>query len=1034
MSVCGQGQQRPFRVARYLTPEQGLSQGQVNCLWKDSEGFLWLGTQDGLNRFDGYRFRQFFHESDDPASLSNNYIWQIYEDSRRDLWIGTFGGGLCLFDRVGETFQTFYPSAHSSNTVSQNAIRSFCEWPAGTLWTGTDKGLRSFDLNTRKFRAVPLILNELNNVISLFPFADKQILLGTANGLFCFNIQTEQLTPVTHSGKPVSGVSAFSRGENGQIWAGSLYGLFLVHQNPRTGFPEISRSFFSNTGHERGIPAIHSLSWMKNGILWIGTSEGLGRFHTRHPEAGYELFKHDNKDPQSLSNDLISCLLEVEPGLLWAGTREGVNCISAAPEPFFNLKSGGNAGDLCSSFVLGMVEDDAGNFWIATKGGLTRVSNFGQDPASWNTECLHPDNTPSMPADYVIRTTPAGKDALWVAFRRNGFALLKKDRKGKWFFEKIKTFDSLLGGAGMNGIYVDKQGVTWLATPGVGLIRWNPATGEHKVFSTGTDTMSLPHPYVFCLFEDSRNRFWVGTANGGLCCMDREKGVFHPFLHEPGAPASISGNMVLSIFEDSRKRLWICTANGLNLYMENGRFRRFTKKEGLPNEVIYGMLEDDEGRLWVSTNRGLACMSFRDSVLLSVRAFDVAAGLQGNEFNQHAFYRTRDGRFCFGGPNGLTIFRPSEISPYPFPPPVVLTDFQLFNQSVLVNRLSSGGSFFLEKSINSLEKIVLRHDQNFIAFEFAALGFTQPENNRYAYQMEGLDVQWVECGQRRYAGYPGLPPGEYTFRVKAANHDGVWNDTFKSLHIRVLPPWWRTWWAYILFAGAAGLMGYVFFRQRVQQIRQVEKAKTEEREQFRKRIARDFHDEAGNKITKLTLLGAVIRNRAGGDAGLQQLITQLENNIQDLRSGMRDFIWSLDPDNDNLYDTLSRLRDFANDLFEHSEICFSVEGLSENLRHISLDAGKCRHILLIFKEIANNCVRHSGADQAILNVSRREDTVSVLFSDNGTGFDKNAAGKGNGLQNIRTRAEKTGGEMTIRTAPGAGAGYQLDIKITQTGN
>lgn len=1032
----GLAQSPTFAVARHLTTAQGLSQGQVNCLLKDNEGFIWLGTQDGLNRFDGYRFRHFFHESDDSTTLSNNFIWRIIEDSRHDLWIGTFGGGLCRYDKVTETFQSFHPAPLTPATVSENSIRSICEHPAGTLWAGADKGLWAFDLNTRQFRLPNTALNELINITALFPVSENRLLLGTGTGLFCLDIPTSQLYPVTHSGKPIPAVTSFAEGESGQLWAGAGAGLFLLQKNHLTGLPEVLHSFIHQPTTSRApVNSIQSLFPERNGILWIGTMTGLARFDTRSPEAGFEMFEHDATDPNSLSNDMVYSLLEPEPGLLWAGTREHVNCIFTVRSPFFNLPSDGYGDGLCSNSVLGMAEDDAGNLWIATKGGLTRIGNFGSEPSNWQMECLNVRNTPTMPFDYVIRIAPAADGALWVTFRRNGFALLKKDSTGKWFFEKNDPFDKLLRGAGINGIYTDKQGITWLATPGQGLFRWNRETGEHRIFNVENTGRTLPHPYIFCVLEDSRGRFWVGTANGGLCLMNREQGTFEPYLHRPGDTASISSNMVLSLMEDSKRRLWVCTANGLNLHLGNGRFYRFSKKDGLPNEVIYGMLEDEDSRLWVSTNRGIACFKAQDDHLADLQLFDVTDGLQGDEFNQHAFYRTRDGRFCFGGTGGLTIFRPSEIRPYPYKPPVVLTDFQLFNQSVAIRQSSDDGRFFLKKSINTIEDIVLRHDQNFIAFEFAALGYTRPENNRYAYRLEGLDEQWMESGQRRYAGYPNLPPGDYIFQVKAANHDGVWNEAPRSVRIKVMPPWWRTWWAYFIFAGMVVLVIYGFFRQRLQTVRQLEKAKAEEREQFRKRIARDFHDEAGNKITKIALLGEVVRNRTRDNQVLQHMLAQLENNIQDLRSGMRDFIWVLDPVNDNLYDTLARLRDFANDLFEHSSTRFSAEAITENLRHVPLDAGQRRHILLIFKEVANNCVRHAGAKQSILRASRSgANLVSIFFSDDGNGFDENTVNEGKGFQNMRDRAEKTGGKLSVSTSPGAGTTVQLDFEITQTGN
>lgn len=594
----------------------------------------------------------------------------------------------------------------------------------------------------------------------------------------------------------------------------------------------------------------------------------------------------------------------------------------------------------------------------------------------------------------------------------------------------------------MNNILKDSKGMTWLASPGMGLIKWDVRNDEMRTFATSeTDPKALKHDYVFCLLEDAQKQLWAGTANGGLCKMNRAEGNFDCFVNDPEDSTSLSSNMVLSIFEDSRQRLWICTAHGLNLSLGNGRFRRFLKKDGLPNDVAYGMLEDENGSLWLSTNQGIAKITFTDS-LFAAQNFDVSDGLQGNEFNQHAFFKTRNGLFLFGGTNGLTFFDPKDIKPYPHAPPVVFTGFQLFNQPVVVRGGTDGfaqsepigNDFFLKKAINETEEIVLRHDQNFISFEFAALGYTQPENNLYAYKMEGLDPEWVQSDTRRFASYPNLAPGDYIFQVKAANHDGVWSETPKSIRVRVLPPWWRTWWAYLCYAAAIALAAMGFVRQREDSVRRIEQAKADERERFRKRTARDFHDEAGNKITKIALITEVARQQAGNDTALPPLLSQIEENIQELRSGMRDFIWVLDPANDNLHDTILRLNDFSNSLFEHSNIRFSSIGLDESFRQIPLNANQRRHLLLIFKEAMNNCVKYSGATESKLVLKLNGDSLQVVFCDNGKGFNKKPTVPGNGLRNMQVRAEKMGGELEILSVIDEGTEIRLRMQFTQMGN
>jgi signal transduction histidine kinase/ligand-binding sensor domain-containing protein len=1012
---------------QHISAKDGLSQGHVNDLLKDSDGFVWIGTQDGLNRYDGYQFRQFHHHDGDDASLSNNYIWCLLEDSRKNIWAGTFGGGLSRFDRTTETFQPFRPLPPSEATVAENSIRSLCEFPKGTLWAGADRGLWKIDLVTRSFEKFSL--PEWNLVTALHPLSGSFLLVGTAEELYRLNAGDGSFSPIRFEGMPISGCTSIARVKDSTFWIGSGHGLFEMRYLPGQDSLLEVRKFTHRPGRANSLPGdlVNNLFPDENHKLWVATNAGLSVLDLSNPVLGFTSYVSDGNNPASLSSDIINCVAGIEPGLLWAGSREGINQFSNLPLPFRRIGFGKNGDWLCANTVLGITEDAHDNLWVATSGGLTRIGQFSRGSANWNIECITPASHPSMPYDYVINVVHA-EEGLWAAFRRNGFARLSQNSAGVWHFEPQRQFDDILNGAGMNGILKDSKGITWLASPGQGLLKWDTRNDAIQTFtSSASEPKALKHNYVFCLLEDAQNQLWVGTANGGLCKMNRAGRSFDCFVNDPHDSTSLSSNMVLSIFEDSRQRLWVCTAHGLNLKLENGRFRRFLKKDGLPNEVVYGILEDDDDNLWLSTNQGISKITFTDSVF-TAQNFDVSDGLQGNEFNQHAFYKTRNGLLLFGGTNGLTIFDPKNIQPYPHVPPVVLTGFQLFNQSISIkgaaNRLDSGepagNEFFLKKAINETEEIVLRHDQNFISLEFAALSFTQPENNRYAYKMEGLDPAWVQSGTRRFANYPNLAPGEYTFLVKAANHDGVWNETPKSIQVRVLPPWWQTWWAYLCYAVAMALAAAGFIRQREASVRRIEQAKADERERFRKRTARDFHDEAGNKITKIALLTEVARRQADKKTTLPPLLSQIEENIQELRSGMRDFIWVLDPENDNLYDTILRLKDFANDLFEHSIIRFSSTGLEEGLLQIPLNANQRRHLLLIFKEAMNNCAKYAGATEASLAMELNGGFLRISFSDNGRGFDMSQAAHGNGLRNMRARAEKLGGELEIITKNGKG--------------
>lgn len=1005
----------------HLSVAQGLSQGQANFILKDSKGFVWIGTQDGLNRYDGYTFKQFYHQEGDSTSLSNNYIWCLLEDSAGDIWVGNFGGELCRFDRETETFHSFKLKPFTQPTIAGNSVRGLCEYPNGTIWIGADRGLWSLDARTFNLEKKDFYIpeqateksqsEELLNVVAVRPLEGDQLLVGAGQGLFKVNISSGQTESLKHAGQSMPATQCIinSQEKNG-FWVGTYQGLYHLKYFPQNDSVFIEKDFL----FEKNSPGqfINSLYLDDHSTLWIGTTEGL----VRYAESGIDHFMHSENQENSLSSDMVFSILEIEPGLMWAGTREAINVFSNNTPPFQNLRSAETKGLLCSDALLGILEDREDNLWIGTYKGLTRIGHFSKGKEEWEIECLNPENTLSMPYDYVINVKQDRSGGLWCCFRRNGFAKLKKGVTGNWYFEKTNAFDAELGGAGMNTLLFDDESFTWLGTPGQGLIKWQQESGNYEVFKADSTENTLKHDYIFCLFEDSQGRFWVGTANGGLCEMDKKTGTFTCHVFDDGDGHSISSNMVLSIMEDSQQRLWACTAHGLNLLEGDGRFHRFYQKNGLPNDVIYGMVEDTEGFFWASTNKGISKISFVDDVF-ETQNFTVADGLAGDEFNQHSFLKSTAGQFFFGGTNGLTFFDPADIQPYPHAPKVALTDFQLFNQSVPVGDI-------LQKAINEVAAIHLKYNQNFIAFEFAALGFTQPENNEYAYQLEGLDEDWVYSGQRRFASYPNLSPGDYVFKIKAANHDGIWNETPKTVAIRILPPWWQTGWAYGIYALliVLGIYGTVRFRE--QSVRKMEQAKSAEREKFRKRTARDFHDEAGNKITKMSLLTEVAKRQVSSHESLSPLLAQMEQNIQELRAGMRDFIWVLDPENDNLYDTLLRLKDFSHSLFEHASIHFQLEGLDEHLRQIPLNGNERRHLLLIFKETMNNCVKYSEATNAVLSVKQEKGQTTLVFKDNGMGFDP-AAAKGNGLRNMRERAGKMGAKILIE----GGDGVRVEVVL-----
>ncbi|MFQ5606091.1 MAG: two-component regulator propeller domain-containing protein, partial [bacterium] len=567
-------------------------------------------------------------------------------------------------------------------------------------------------------------------------------------------------------------------------------------------------------------------------------------------------------------------------------------------------------------------------------------------------------------------------------------------------------------------IYEDRSGVLWFGTGGGGLCRFNSRSSTFTRFQRdAARPESLNDPFVFALLEDRHGRFWVGTAAAGLKLFDRETGAVRHFQHDPSNPASLSNNRVLCLTETQSGEIWVGTAAGLNKLVvpttpeKDFLFVQFHESDGLPNEVIYGILEDNSGHLWISTNRGLAKVT-PGADRLTVRIYTAADGLQSDEFNHNSFHKDRDGRMYFGGVNGLNAFHPDSVKDNPYVPPIVITDFKILNEA---------------ERFTGTSEIVLSYRDYFFSFEFAALNYTLPEKNKYAYMMEGFDEDWIYCGTRRFASYTNLDPGDYIFRVKGSNNDGVWNEEGTSVKVRVTPPPWKTWWAYTLYGLfiLGSIAGFVRYRIRslekeVEAKAAIERAKVEERERVRKNSSADFHDEAGHMITKITLFLELAKRKAGLDAGLTEYLSKIEENTKALSSGMRDFIWGLDPEKDSLYDTLLRLKDFGNNLFQHSEIRFQAGGIKPSFKQIDLPMHHRRSILFIFKEAMNNCIKYSVADSAYLKAELDRTELTIIFEDNGAGFEQRKDGEGYGLKNMVARAGKIGASIEIGSIPGQG--------------
>ncbi len=777
-----------------ISLDQGLSQSVVNCIFQDSKGFMWLGTQDGLNRYDGYGFVVYKHDAENPDSLSNNFISAIHEDRSGTLWIGTAGGGLDKFDRDTGQFSHHRNDPGDPNSLGGNVVQAIQEDQDGALWVGTNGGLNRLmgDGQFARYLNIPTDPHSLSHNVIQTIYKDRNgtLWIGTSNGLDRFEqAGTEQFTRYM-TGAFVQAIHQDQ--ENEEIfWVGTPGGIsklnsateqFIFYQND----PDDPRSLIGDN-----VRAIHQ---DRTGAIWIATGSGLDMFipTTDMGEGGFERqipfihYQNDPNDPHSLGVNDITSIYQDQGGVLWFGMfGGGVNRFDRAKTKFTLYRNNPNDPNSLNHNSIWAIHQDLAQpqvLWIGTRGGgLNRLDREAEEFISYQNI---PSDTNSL-GDNTVMTLyqdPKESNVLWIG---TGGTLHRFD-------QETEEFTRYPIGATVTLIYPnpwDEQELL-IGTLGGGIGVFNRETEQVINYRNNpADTDSLGNNTIRSICQDREESIlWIGTAFG-LDRYDRDTEQFTHYRNDPDDPGSLSHDGVMALYRDRQDMIWIGTfGGGLDKFdPATETFVHYTERDGLPNNSIYGILADEaEGEFWLSTNNGLSRFDLQTETFKNYSARD---GLQSNEFNQGAHHKSSSGEMFFGGIDGFNAFYSDEIRDNPYIPPVVVTDFHLFNESV-----RAGEDSVLEHPIEETGEIELSYREDFFSFEFAALHFSSPEQNQYAYIMENLDKGWNHIGTRRFAGYTSVPPGEYTFRVKGSNSDGVWNEEGTAIRIVVTPPFWQTWW------------------------------------------------------------------------------------------------------------------------------------------------------------------------------------------------------------------------------------------------
>ncbi len=794
------GQERPTSFLHFSVNE-GLSQGTILCMLQDSRGLVWLGTADGLNRFNAYEFEVFRRDPARINSISDNEVIAIAEDSSGQIWIGT-GNGLNRYQVQTDTFFA-YRKDSSLNSISNDYITALLTDRSGHIWVGTRHGLNIYRPETNDFERIYQLSTETPSLAKqavrcIYESKTGEVWVGFEDGLCRINVEEGILIPYQqalfpHNELLGSAILAIVEDHDNQLWFGTDKGL--EYWNPN------ANKFM----HVEDVPnrPVSSLLIVQNGTLWIGTNEELIRYGKGQI---IERIKHDRNKGLSLSNDVIHSLMLDREGSIWVGTGSGLNLHSQYLAQFHTIRPNEfKINDQVSNKIWAIAQDKQGMVWFGTEGGLyslrmeenlTAVEPVKlkplPNPSSLNISTIYPD---------------AKQNELWIGTYGMGLGKYDLTRQNIQFYTTQHISKASISSNVVRAIAPGRNDTfLWVGTPN-GLNQLNISTGEFAVHQFHKrEGENIKANSVIALLRDSNNMLWIGTE-GGLICYEYQHNIRHFFRHDPQNEQSLSHDFVRCIFQSKTGDIWIGTSGGLNRWIpEAMAFESFRMADGLPNDVVYSIEEAENGDLWLGTNRGLSRFDLEKRLFEN---FNMHDGLQGNEYNTHASWKGDDGTLFFGGTHGLNAFRPGAIQRNLTPPTVVISHLEVVNRDIIQP---------IRRCILPAEKVNLTHKDYLITFEFAALDYCNPNRTHYAYMLEGFDQNWHDSGKRRTATYTNVPGGNYTFRVKAYHASGEPVESYASVGLEIIPPFWQKPDAWFLFLMILVLGVYLVIRIRTRRI------------------------------------------------------------------------------------------------------------------------------------------------------------------------------------------------------------------------
>jgi ligand-binding sensor domain-containing protein/signal transduction histidine kinase len=1010
---------KDIRFAR-VSSSQGLSQVRVSDIVQDDQGFIWFGTWNGLNRYDGYNFKVFKHDSERPESLSGVFIFSLFKDRAGTIWVGT-DQSLDRFDPRTEKFTHYHFDGPDSDGLT-TTVEQISQDSSGMLWLSTRRGLFRLDPDTGKSKRFyhdprdPYSLGD-NTIKSAGEDRAGRFWVGTSQTLDEFDRNTGKVKRHVLTGE--SGIGLwFHEDRFGVFWI--IYGSdgHIATFDRKTN--KLTRYGFDIQGPEGNVrnPA-YALMEDHEGTMWFGTAiQGLlkfdrerRRFISYHNHAG---------DSDSLADNRVIALFEDHEENIWVGMHDvEPHFFATKPPPFAKFTSpSGSPTSINPGLVGALYQDQQGVLWVGVNRSLVRIDRKTGLSSSFK----------PVAGYEVLSIIEDGPDVLWIAGTN---PLLRYNRKSGELrrYTHDRADPSSLCSGGVQRLLFDHKGTLWAATWD-GLCRFDARAQRFTTYNPNPKTRGLNY---YAIAEDRQGSFWLGS-NLGLHRFDPNTGQFTVYSHKSDDLRSLSDNRVVAVYFDRTGSMWVGTQNGLDKFdLRTNTFSVFNERDGMGGNVVSCILEDQSGLLWMSTNKGVSSFNPKTQ---KFKNYTMADGLPGPDLTGWgACFKSATGEMSFGGFSGVTAFFPDQVVADAviadaFVPPIVLTDFRLFGRPV-----NFGPESPLKEALNYTDTIRLSHSQNVFSIGFSALSFFNPSTNRYRYMLEGLDQKWNEVGSdQRLASYTTLPPGNYTLRVQGASRRGPWSEPGIRLHINILPPWWATWWfrltcLVLVFVSAWGAHRYHSYQLLLQF-----NMRLDERLSERTRIARELHDSLLQGFQGLMFRLQAVRDLLPGrpSEAMQALDVALERGDKAIAEG-RDTVSDLREPIISDKDIAAALTALGEELTAQSDygsvpcVRLLVEGKQRELNPVLRD-----EIYRIGREALRNAFRHARAQKIEAEITYGDSEFQFHMRDDGIGIAPEVADQGAraghwGLPGMRERARRFGGRLEVWSEQGAGTEIELSV-------